>query len=102
MSSLCLHSLPPEYCQTCRAKSSAIIRGMTPSSDLGSGHMLNVQKLWDNLSETQQASILKMARMERGWHYASVEIRYNAEDHHFDGTWLREVLRAFAQCAPAS
>lgn len=60
---------------------------------------LNMQKLWNDLSETQQRSVLKMAAMERSWHYASVEIRHNAEDHHFDGTFLREILRAFAKCA---
>lgn len=47
-----------------------------------------------DLSETQQKALTRLAEMEPGWHYASIVVRSNGQDHSFDATWLRPILKA--------
>lgn len=61
---------------------------------------IDAKAIWDDLGVTQQKSLLKLAALERGWHYASINVRSNGRDHNFDATWLRKILRAFAALTP--
>jgi len=46
-----------------------------------------------DLNEPQWKSVQKMAKLEPGWHFCDLIIRFNGEDRRFEADFLRNFFR---------